>query len=328
MYFCNDLGKTVRNEINFTLLMEQIYWNPSSNDHTDAKFSIIIPTWNNLELLEICINSIQKNSHFKHQVILHINEGNDGTLQWAKEHDIDYSYSKNNVGVCLAMNACRSLVKTEYMVYLNDDMYVLPNWDLELWKEIEQLPNPYFFLSSTTIEGKPSPHPGIVAPFNYGTEAADFKEEKLLNEYQSLPAFDWDGATWPPNIIHRDIWDLVGGYSIEYTPGMYSDPDFSMKLLKVGVTYFKGVRTSMAYHFGSKSTTRIKKNNGRRQFTFKWGITAKAAMLHLLQRGQPFSGRVHLQEKIKSAGYQKEKRIARLKRILWSFGHTGEANEY
>ena len=41
---------------------------------------------------------------------------------------------------------------------------------------------------------------------------------------------DWMGATIPPNIVHRDIWDLVGGYSIEYSPGMYSDPDFTAKL--------------------------------------------------------------------------------------------------
>ncbi len=308
--------------------MEQIYWHPSSQNQPEARFSILIPTWNNRELLEVCIRSIRKNSHFKHQVILHINEGSDGTLQWAKEQGLDYTYSKSNVGVCLAMNAMRTLVYTDYICYLNDDMYVLPNWDLELWKEVEALPDNYFFLSATTVEGKPSPHPGIVAPFDYGSDAATFKEEKLLNEYQSLPAFDWDGATWPPNLVHKDLWDLVGGYSIEYSPGMYSDPDFSMKLLKVGVTYFKGIRSSMAYHFGSKSTTRIKKNNGRRQFTFKWGITAKAAMLYLLQRGQPFSGRVRLKEKAHSTGYKKEKRISRLKRILWSFSGTGEVNEF
>lgn len=45
---------------------------------------------------------------------------------------------------------------------------------------------------------------------------------------------DWMGATIPPNIVHRDIWDLVGGYSIEYSPGMYSDPDFTAKLYMCG----------------------------------------------------------------------------------------------
>lgn len=307
--------------------MEKIHWHPTGFLKKNCKFSIVIPTWNNLELLKVCVDSILKNSHFEHQIILHINEGTDGSLEWAKAQNVDFSYSKKNVGVCLAVNATRPLIQTEYFVYLNDDMYVLPDWDLELWKEIEELPDKYFFLSATTIEGRPSPHPGIVAPFDFGDSATNFKEEQLLKGYKSLPAFDWDGATWPPNIVHIDIWDLVGGYSIEYSPGMYSDPDFSMKLIKVGVTYFKGVKSSMAYHFGSKSTTRIKKNDGRRQFTNKWGVTAKAAMKYILRRGQSFSGSVNVADRAQLSAYKKEKTISKFKRILWSFSGTGEANE-
>jgi glycosyltransferase involved in cell wall biosynthesis len=36
-------------------------------------FSIIIPTFNNLDYLKMCISSIKKNSKFKHQIIVHVN---------------------------------------------------------------------------------------------------------------------------------------------------------------------------------------------------------------------------------------------------------------
>lgn len=39
------------------------------------KFSILIPTWNNLDFLKLCINSIEKNSYFKHQIIIYVNDG-------------------------------------------------------------------------------------------------------------------------------------------------------------------------------------------------------------------------------------------------------------
>ncbi len=81
---------------------------------------------------------------------------------------------------------------------------------------------------------------------------------------------DWMGATIPPNIVHRDIWDLVGGYSIEYSPGMYSDPDFTAKLYMCGVRFMKGLQASRIYHFETKSTTRIRKNCGQMQFLLKW----------------------------------------------------------
>jgi len=305
--------------------MDRLTWHPSDKTFNEAKFSIIIPTWNNLALLKTCLESIKKNSHFKHQIILHVNEGTDGSLEWAKEQGFDYTHSISNAGVCWAVNACRSLVKTDYIVYLNDDMYALPDWDLELWKEIEQMPDKYFFLSSTMIEPVPSPHPGIVAPYNYGREPEHFEEERLLKDYKTLPAYDWNGATWPPNIVHKEIWDLIGGYSIEYFPGMYSDPDFSMKLIKAGVTTFKGIRSSMVYHFGSKSTVRVKKNDGSKQFLNKWGITSSTLTKYLLDRGSKYTGDINLNTKHPKFGKAKFK--SRLKRIFLSFTKTGQTNE-
>lgn len=305
--------------------MEKITWHKSTLDAKDKKFSVVIPTWNNLPLLKVCIDSILKNSHFSHQIVIHINEGSDGTLEWVKEMGYDYSYSAKNVGVCWAMNACRPLVKTDYFLYLNDDMYVLPDWDLELWKEIDALPDDLFFLSSSIIEPVKSPHPGVISPYNYGQSADTFKEEQLLKEYKNLPKSDWHGSTWPPNIVHVNVWDLVGGYSIEYTPGLYSDPDFSMKLLKLGVTTFKGISSSMAYHFGSKSTQRVMKNDGSKQFLNKWGITSSTMCKYILRRGEEIKGDINVQ--IPAEGFAKGKLKSRFKRILLSFSKTGQINE-
>ena len=48
-------------------------------------FSIVIPTWNNLAFLKLCIQSIQRNSYYNHQIIVHVNDGSDGTLEWIKK---------------------------------------------------------------------------------------------------------------------------------------------------------------------------------------------------------------------------------------------------
>ena len=99
------------------------------------------------------------------------------------------------------------------------------------------------------------------------------------------------GSTWPPNIVHRDIWDLVGGYSVELSPGMYSDPDFSAKLWLAGVRYFKGISNSRVYHFEARSTKRVAKNNGSAQFLLKYGITSSSFVKYVLHRGEPFNER-------------------------------------
>lgn len=250
-------------------------------------FSIIIPSWNNLPYLKVCVDSIRKNSTYPHQIIVHVNEGTDGTLEWVQNEGLDYTFSERNIGVCQACNMMRTRVKTDYIFYLNDDMYLLPGWDTALMDEIKSLPDNLFFLSGTMIQPHNYLDVGILA--NYGDSVETFDEARLLKEYMQHPMADWRGATWPPNLMHRDVWDLVGGYSIEYTPGMYSDPDLTAKLWMAGVRHFKGLGKCRAYHFETKSTQRVRKNNGSLQFLFKWGITNRMMRQNLTQLGTPFA---------------------------------------
>lgn len=256
---------------------------------SENRFSILIPSWNNLAYLQLCIRSIRENSSFKHQIIVHVNEGKDGTREWIREQeDVDFSISEKNIGVCYALNTSASLATTDYILYLNDDMYVCPGWDKALFDEIQRIGHKHFFISGTAIEARAQSKCSIEK--DYGTSVADFREKELLNEYAQLPIHDWQGATWPPNIVHKEIWDLVGGYSIEFSPGMYSDPDFSMKLWKIGVRHFKGISESRVYHFGSLSVKRVKKNNGYYMFINKWRTTCGTMGRYYLRRGELFDG--------------------------------------
>jgi glycosyltransferase involved in cell wall biosynthesis len=256
----------------------------------DKKFSILIPSWNNLGLLKICIAGIEKNSTHQHQIIIHINEGIDGTLDWVKNNNYDYTYSAENVGVCNAMNAMRELVKTNYIVYINDDMYVCPDWDKYLINAIDAHQGDYFYFSSTVIEPKKTANKCVLSPHDFGTTALNFKEEELLAFAKNVTFKDWYGASWPPSIVHKNVWDLVGGYSTAFSPGFGSDPDFSMKLWQLGVREFKGIGKSLAYHFKSKTTGRVIANNGRLQFAKKWGIPISYFYRDVLKLGLTYKG--------------------------------------
>ena len=240
-------------------------------------------------MTKLCINSILINSRFKHQIILHINEGADGSKTWAEENKIAHTYSKTNVGVSLALNSAALLACTDYIVFLNDDMYVCPDWDYHLWKVIEQQPDNKYFLSATSIEPRDVGKKVTIAPYDYGRTPDSFRENELLQQFAGLQKEDWCGASWPPNVLHKSLWDEVGGYSLEFFPGFYSDPDFSMKLWQAGVRRFIGVAESRVYHFLEVSTTKINRDiirNGRKLFLKKWGITARVFYKHYLQMGK------------------------------------------
>jgi glycosyltransferase involved in cell wall biosynthesis len=269
--------------------VEQIQYFPATQAPKNPYFSILIPSWNNLAFLQLCIRSIREHSVVPFELIVHLNEGTDGSLDWVRDQpDIAYTHSTTNVGVCHAMNAMRELAQSDYLLYINDDMYTLPGWDELLQREIQSCPDEFFFISSTMIEPRAQSSCSIES--NFGTSMDSFEEARLLKAFSSFEKSDWQGATWPPNVVHKKMWDAVGGYSVEFTPGMYSDPDFSMKLWQKGVRIFKGLGQSRVYHFGSISVKRVKQNRGYYQFIRKWGMTSSTLSKYYLRRGERFDG--------------------------------------
>jgi len=254
-------------------------------------FSILIPTWNNLELLKLCVRSIRQNSAYPHQIIVHVNDGSDGTLEWVRSQGIAYSASPENIGICLAVNEAAMHATQDYILYLNDDMYCCPGWDAALIGKFKLLNTDLFMLSGTMIEPSETNNPCVIVR-DYGTDVANFDEAKLLAELPQQRKADWLGATWPPTLVSRRWWFKVGGYSSEFSPGMSSDNDFSMKLWHAGCRIFLGVGDSLVYHFQCKSTGKVKKNNGGKQFLHKWGMRQSVFDHYYLRRGLPAQGLV------------------------------------
>ncbi len=251
------------------------------------EFSILIPTWNNLAYLKCCIESLRNNSGYHHKIIVMINEGSDGTLEWvANQPDLVYFASQNNIGICYGLNVCRPLIAKPLVLYVNDDMYFLLEWDKCLSEAIGQILNENFMISATMIEPKGENPCRIIADF--GESLQNFNEAALLKAAVNLKREDWPGSTWPPVLVLLKLWDKVGGMSIEFSPGMYFDPDLSYKLRLCGVRYFRGVGSSLVYHFGCKSTKRIKHNAGRNTFLRKWGVSANQFMYGYLNVGEKY----------------------------------------
>jgi glycosyltransferase involved in cell wall biosynthesis len=247
-------------------------------------FSILIPTWNNLAFVQCCVASIQKNSSQSHQIILHINDGTDGTLDWAIQNGIDYSYSAENIGICKAVNASVAKANHHLIMYMNDDMYCLPNWDEPLLEAINTIDADFFMFSATMIEPTHTNNPCVVVQ-NFGNTPANFQEQALKSAASTFTKSDWNGAFWPPNVVPLSLWQAVGGFSEEFSPGMSSDDDFVAKCWHAGCRVFRGIGNSLVYHFQGKSTQRIIKNNGRKQFLQKWGITQSSFRKYYLQLG-------------------------------------------
>ena len=263
--------------------------------------SIVIPTYNNLSYLKLCIESIKKNSKFTHEIKLHINDGSDGTLEFAKKNNILFTHSNDNIGLCSAINKLCSTVHQKYILYAHDDMYFCPGWDVSLIKEISNFKDDNFFLSGTLIEAKT----GHIK-YNCGDTFKNFDEKKLLNNYKNLNFYDYQGSHYAPHLVSKRIWEKVNGFSEEFNPGVASDPDFNMKLWVNGIRIFKGINDFKVYHFGSIVTRKYKNHptittesgsKGGKLFLLKWGITIKFFKKFYLQSDKIYKGPLNTPKK-------------------------------
>ncbi len=260
-------------------------------------FSIIIPTFNNFDYLKLCLKSLNKNSKFNNEIIVHVNEGIDGTIDYIKKSKYKYSFSKRNEGVCVAFNKASKLAANDYLVLAHDDMYFCPNWDLFFYNEIICNNNEKdYFLSGTMIQ----PFQSYIN-LNCGKDINEFDEKKLLNQYAKIKFEDFQGTHWQPSLIPKKTWNKVGGFSVEFSPGLGSDPDFNMKLWKIGVRLFKGLEKCRVYHFSSLSLRKKTWNNGAKTFLLKWGISIKFFKKHYLRSDTKFNGK--LSEPIKDVSF-------------------------
>jgi len=266
-------------------------------------FSIIIPTLNNLSYLKLCIKSIQKNSKYNHEIIPHVNIGTDGTLEYLKKNNIKFTHTKENSGICKGMNLAAKKSNNDYILYAHDDFYFCPNWDDILKKEIDQIGHNLFYLSGTMM------NKGQI-DFNCGNTFEDFDETKFLSNYKNYNFYDFQGSTWAPHLIHKDIWNKVKGFSEEFYPGTGSDPDLNMKLWKLGVRIFKGINDFKVYHFGSIVTRKYKDDakiitesgsKGGKIFLLKWGMTIKFFKKFIMKSDTEFEG--ELKEPTKNINY-------------------------
>lgn len=250
-------------------------------------FTIIIPTLNNFNYLKICIESIKKNSKFNHQIIVHINIGEDATQKFLEENNIDYTFTKYNLGLCEAVNRASKKSKNDYILYSHDDFYFCPNWDVALYDEIIRLGHNKFYLSSTQVNTF-----GHI-DYDCGNNFNNFNETKLLSNLMKKNFPDLQGSTWAPHVVHKDFWQKAGGFSEEFFPGAGSDPDFNLKLWNLGIRVFKMVGKSKVYHFESRTLRNPNKfkyfnlknlgSNSSKIFLKKWGISIKFFRKHYLK---------------------------------------------
>lgn len=230
-------------------------------------FSIIIPTYNASQELELAIKSIKKNSRLDNELIVIVDQLKNGgvsqeILAVLKRAGIRPIINKKNLGPYKNWNLGAKRATGDWLVFVTDDQYFAPDWDKTLWdfKKRKRL------LTGQLVE------PGLIPVWktnikkDFGYNPQEFREKDFLSFVKEASVADLvDEGFFVPLVVHKDDFAALGGWPTAGEFGTRNAPAndiaFIEKAKKAGFE-FKRALNSFSYHFQGSSWRRKNQASG------------------------------------------------------------------
>jgi GT2 family glycosyltransferase len=196
--------------------------------------------------LKECLTSLRESGFPVENIIIAYN----GVFGGFGEVDVPVVWVERQ-GQCGAVNAAIATVTTPWVMVSNNDMIYPPDW-FERLTELGYMPDP-FVISPQLIE----PNDGAVTFKKYfcGGADGDFDKKKFMTYAQGYKGEGIRSGFNLPFLLKKEIWDLVGGYDVNYDPwSSNSDSDLEYKFKLAGIRMYQHTGCPV-YHFSQTSGT-------------------------------------------------------------------------
>ena len=204
---------------------------------TDTKkplVSIVIPVFNKFRLTHACLESIQNNvsASVSYEVIVVDNNSTDESHLLSRVTGLRYIHNKENLGFVDGCNVGANKATGTYLVFLNNDAMVQPNWLESLVESIETIPNAGLVGSKIIYpDGRLQEAGGVIFKDGSGN---NFGKNDHPDRYQYNYVRDVDYCSGASIIIRKQLFDSFGGFDQLYAPAYYEDTDLAFKVRKSG----------------------------------------------------------------------------------------------
>ena len=198
--------------------------------------TVVIPTWNNLEMLKACLESLFQNTQYPLKVIV-IDNGCKGevknSLSGASESLVEVLEPKENLGWMRAHQLALDSCDTPYYCMLNDDVVFIPG-HIDFWRKL-----------TSHLQGD-------IAAVGPGSNFVAGSQNVL--RVNIPPICDSSLLIGFCMVLKTDIFKEIGGPDSDLPGG--DDLDISIRLRKAGYG-LRIDRTAYLHHIGQQTGTRI-----------------------------------------------------------------------
>ncbi len=115
--------------------------------------TIVIPNYNGLRFLKDCLKSLANQSYTGYKLLVVDNGSTDGSKEWLRQEAVPFIDLDENLGFAGGCNAALRQVDTEFVILLNNDTEVFPDYVEQLLRSI-QVSERIFAVSPLMINAK------------------------------------------------------------------------------------------------------------------------------------------------------------------------------
>ncbi|MBD5781077.1 glycosyltransferase family 2 protein [Pelagicoccus sp. NFK12] len=155
-------------------------------------FSIIIPTYNRPDYLDIAINSVRDQTYNDYELIITDDASSDTKTRTLLENYVNSSsnikaiFHQKNLGICEARNSALKIAKGKYIVLLDSDDYIFP-WTLQTYFDtITKFNFPSFIAGPSAVM-----HEDCKQPKSYEVKKLQAERFKNYFEYRNSTKNWW-----------------------------------------------------------------------------------------------------------------------------------------
>jgi GT2 family glycosyltransferase/SAM-dependent methyltransferase len=234
--------------------------------------SIVIPTFNKAEYLYQCLESILSHTTVPFQLIIVDDCSTDSTPELLRKV-VNAEIVKNdrNLEFIKSCNKGASFATGRYILLLNNDVLVTPQWLSILVRTIEEYPKcGAVGVKLIRPDGRLQEAGSIIwadgSALGYGRN-----EDPLKPEYCYLREVDYCSAACL--LVRTELFQTLGGFDQRYLPAYYEDSDLCMGIKSLGYKIvFQPLVSIIHYEFSSRSFERAKllMEGNQVKFREKW----------------------------------------------------------
>ena len=253
------------------------------------RVSIVIPTLGGA-LLEKCLESLRRNigPTIAHEIVVVANGPSASHLADAAliSSSVRVVMSDANLGFVGGCNRGAAEGSGEFLVFVNDDVEVLPGWLEALVDTANRHPDAGAIGSLMLSPEGVIQEAGSIVWRDGSTMGVGRGESVEASPYTFPRRVDYCSAC--SLLIRRRLWEALGGFDSGYFPAYYEDVDLCFALAEAGFQTLFDPRSRVIHHESSSSTPPRKHFlalRNRERFRRKWA--GELAVRELAEVGEP-----------------------------------------